>query len=227
MAFPKDILILRYGSVHWLHGSQKTRIPGSNPLALRTGYGRYPNRRGAGIHQHPAAGAGRGPRGVNVINQQDVASRQAGGAGHKKSASQILPALVSGQARLTHRNAHAFQQARFQMQRPLGMAAAHLQNGCTGQQFGMIETSLTLFAGVHGHRDNQHLLRRGLGHSKGLKTVRQERTQPAGYWLHAVVLEQVNQRAKPAMVPAIGYRFDESRSGQTAGLAERTRVVAG
>jgi hypothetical protein len=152
---------------------------------------------------------------------------QTGGAGRKKSATQILPALVGGQARLTHRNSHAFQQARFQVQHPLRMAAAHFHDGCTGQQLGMVEATLALLAVVHGNRNNQHLLRCGVGRGKGFEAVCQERTQPARYRLHAVILEQVNQRAKLAMVAAIGYRFDESRSSQTAGLAQGISLVTG
>jgi hypothetical protein len=125
-------------SVHSLRGSQKTWIPESNSLALRPGHRRHPNRSGSGIAQNPAAGTGRGPRGVNIVDQQNVPSSQLGRLGRKKSASQILPALVGGQACLTHRNSHAFQQTRFQLQHPLRVATARLDNRGTGKQLGMV-----------------------------------------------------------------------------------------
>jgi hypothetical protein len=150
-----------------------------------------------------------------------VPPSQMGGPGRKKSATQILPALVGGQACLTHRNSHALQQTRFEMQPPLGMAAPHLDNRGTGKQLGMVKATLPLLAGVHRHRDHQHWLRR----NKGFEAIGQERAQTAGYRLHTVVLEQVNHLAKLALVAAIGYRFHESRRGQAAGLTKGRRIV--
>jgi hypothetical protein len=219
MAFPKDILILRIFPPDLSSGSlisqearsQKIRIPGSDSLPLRTGNGRHPHRRGAGIPQHPAAGAGGGACGVHVIDQQNVLSSQSAGPGRKKSATQILPALVCSQARLTHRDSHPLEQTGFQMQRVLGMTAPHLRNSCPGQQLGMVEAPLALLDGVHGHRDYQHPPRPCRGASKSFQAIRQERTQPPGNWLHAVIFEQMNQRAKLTMVAAVGHRLDKSR----------------
>jgi hypothetical protein len=194
-------------SIH-LPALQETSFPESNAFALRASNGRHPDRSSAGIPQHPAAGASRSPGGVNVIDQQHVTSRQALGMGRKKSATQILPALVSGQACLTHRHSHAFQQARFQVQPPLGVAAAHLRHGRAGQQLGMIKPPQALLGCVHGHRDHQHLSRRS---SKGFQAVRQENTQTSGNGLHTLILEQMNQRSQLTVVSAIGNGFNERR----------------
>ena len=129
--------------------------------------------------------------------------------GRKKSATQILPALVSSQACLTHRDTHAFQ-ACFQVKSPLGMAAAHLRHGRAGQELGRVEAALTLLDGVHGHRDNQHLGRRS---NKGFQAICQDHTQAASNGLHTLVLEQMDQRAEFTVVAAVGNSFDESGGG--------------
>jgi hypothetical protein len=112
--------------------------------------------------------------------------------GRKKSATQVLPALMGGQARLTHRDTHAFEQTRFQVQPPLRVAAAHLRHGCARQQFGVVEAPLPLLGSVHRHRDHQHLWSRS---NKGFQAIRQEQTQAAGDGLHALVLEEMDQGA--------------------------------
>ncbi len=111
----------------------------------------------------------------------------------KKSATQILPALVASQARLTHRNAHTFQQTGFQVQSKLRMPPAHLRHGRAGQQFSMIKAALTLLNWVQGHRNNQHLPGRVCGRDNGFEAIRQQPTQPPGDRLHTLVLEQMHQ----------------------------------
>jgi hypothetical protein len=83
----------------------------------------------------------------------------------------------------------------FHMQLPFRMAAAHLQDSGASQQIGMVITAAALLARVHRHRHNQHRLRCcvGAGGSKGLQAIGKERTQPSGYRLHALVLEQMNE----------------------------------
>jgi hypothetical protein len=99
---------------------------------------------------------------------------------------------MGGQACLTHRDTHTFEQTRFQVQPPLGVASAHLRHGRASQQFGMVETPQALFGGVHGNRYDQHLGRRT---GKNFQAVRQEHTQPAGNGLHSLVLKQMDQGA--------------------------------
>jgi hypothetical protein len=106
--------------------------------------------------------------------------------GRKKSAPQILPALVSSQACLAHRDMHTSEQIRFQLHPPLGMAPAHLRNCRSCQQLGVIEAALPLFGSVHRHRDHQHLR---CNSNKSFQAIRQEHTQSAGHGLHSVVLE--------------------------------------
>ena len=93
------------------------------------------------------------------------------------------------------------------------MPAAHLRHGRPGQQFSMIEAALALFDRMHRHRDNQHLPGRVCGRCKSFEAGRQELTQSPGDRLHTLVLKQVNQRAKLAMVAAISHRFHKSGSG--------------
>ena len=96
MAFPKDILIPPLQSVH-LPAFQETCFPKKRPLPVAREQRLPPGPiERAGILQHSAAGAGRSPGGVNVIQQQNIASRQPLGMRHKKSAAQILPALMGG-----------------------------------------------------------------------------------------------------------------------------------
>ena len=106
--------------------------------------------------------------------------------GRKKSATQILPALVGGQACLTHRDTHTFEQTCFQVQPPLGMAAPHFSNRRAGQQFRMVKAPLPLLGRVHGHRDHQHLRSTA---NKGFQAICEEHTQALGDGLHSVVLE--------------------------------------
>jgi hypothetical protein len=152
---------------------------------------------------------------------------QAGGARHKKSTTQILPALVCGQARLTRRNSGALQHMGFHMQLPFRMAVAHLQDGGAGQQIGVIIAAVALLARVHGYRYNQHLLRCCFrpGRSKDFQAIGQESTQPIGYRLHTLVLEQMNERAKLTLVATIGNGLNKGRSRQAAGLAKRTGFI--
>jgi hypothetical protein len=171
---------------------QEPSFPKGDTFALRTGNGRHPDRSSAGILQHPAARSGRSPSGVNVINQQNVASYQELGMGRKKSATQILPALMGGQASLTHRDTHTFEQTRFQVQPPLGVAPAHLRHGRTGQELGMVKPPQALLGGVHRHRNHHHLRNSS---NKGFQAICQEHTQAAGNGLHSAVLEQMDQGA--------------------------------
>jgi hypothetical protein len=189
---------------------QETSFPKSDAFALRASNGRHPDRSSAGIPQHSAAGAGRGPGGVNVIDQQHVASHQELGMGRKKSATQILPALMGGQACLTHRDTHTFEQPRFQVKPPLGVASAHLRHRRASQQFGMVEAAQALFGSVHGNRDDQHLGRRS---NERFQAIRQEHPQAPGNRLHPLVFEQMNQRSQLTVVSAIGNSFNESRRG--------------
>ncbi len=112
--------------------------------------------------------------------------------GRKKSATQILPALMCGQACLTHRDAHTFEQTSFQVQPPLGVAAAHFRHGRAGQQLSVVEAPLPLLGRMHRHRDHQHLRSH---FNKGFQGISQENTQSAGDGLHSLVLEQMDQRA--------------------------------
>jgi hypothetical protein len=196
-------------SIH-LPALQETSFPESDAFPLRASNGRHPDRSSAGIPQHSAAGAGCGPAGVNVIDQQHVVSHQALGMGRKKSATQILPALVGGQACLTHRDTHTFEQTRFQVQPPLGMASAHLRYGRAGQQFGMVEAPQALFGSVHGNRYDQH---RGRRSNERFHAIRQEHPQVLGNRLHPLVFEQMNQRSQLTVVSAIGDSFNERWRG--------------
>jgi len=123
-----------------------------------------------------------------------VPASEAGGAGRKKSATKILAALVCSQARLTHGHSHSLEQVGLEVQLPVGMSAAHLVDGCAGQKLGMVKATPALLCCVHGHSDNEHLPRSCLGPGKHFQAVSQEHAQPAGDWLHPLVLEQVNQR---------------------------------
>jgi hypothetical protein len=189
---------------------QETSFPESDAFALRTRNGRHPDRSSAGIPQHSAAGASCRPGGVNVIDQQHVTSHEALGMGRKKSATQILPALMRGEACLTHRDTNTFEQTRFQVQPPLGVASAHLRHGRAGQQFGMVEASQALFGSVHGNRYDQHLGRRS---NERLQAIRQEHSQAPGNRLHPLVFEQMNQRSQLTVVSAISNSLNERRRG--------------
>jgi hypothetical protein len=196
-------------SIH-LPALQESSFPKSDAFPLRASNGRHPDRSSAGIPQHSAAGAGGSPGCVNVIDQQHVASHQPLGLGRKKSATQILPALVGGQACLTRRDTHTFEQTRFQVQPPLGVASAHLPQGCVGQQFGMVEAPQALFGSVHGNRYDQHLGRRS---NESFQATCQEHPQAPGNRLHPLVFEQMNQRSQLTVVSAVGNSFHERRRG--------------
>ena len=212
MAFPKDILILRYPLNSLPCSAEMLRRKPVSHKATPSRCARATvatsNRSSAGIPQHPAAGAGRGPGGVNVIDQQYVAAGQPGGMRRKKSASQILPALVGGQACLTHRHSYAFQQTGFQAQTHWGwrrrisaMAARAINSAWLNPRWRML-------AGMHGNRNHQHLVPR-----QKLPDYLPA-AHPAGRnGLHALVLKQMNQRAKLAVVAAISDSFDKSRRG--------------
>ncbi len=137
--------------------------------------------------------------------------RTAPGRGEKKAPRRFCRRWWGRQARLTHRNAYPFQQTRIEVQFPLGMAAARLGDGRASQQLGMVEAAPALLAQVHRHRDHQHLPGHPSGGGKRLQALRQQNTQSPGHWLHTVVLEQMDERAKLAMVVAISHRLDEGR----------------
>ena len=98
------------------------------------------------------------------------AARPTPRARRRKSAAQIPPALVRGQAGLTRGRPSAFEQPGGEAEIEPGMPSAHLRNHRLRQKRRVVETPLPQLGGVQGHRDDQH--RRGRRSSRKVRCLK-------------------------------------------------------
>ena len=101
------------------------------------------------------------------------------------------------------------------------MEAPQLAYGGRGESLRMIEAASALLGSMHGDGDEDGFVQRG---REGLHALGEQDPESRGDGLHAFVLQQIDELAQLAVVPAIGNRLYEGWRRQAAGLAKRRRV---
>src|SRR5713101_882736 len=191
-----------------------------------TSYRRHPPPRRSRAAKNPRALGGRGPRGIDIINQQDVAVQYPRWIAHRKSASHVLAPLMASQANLASGFAAAHQDSRAQI-KPFRTRQLLKRSSCN--HLCLIESALCLLARMQGNGDDRDRPTEDGPYRHRLLQVgnrlRQHAPQNCRRGTNLLELEQMDQVAQFTVIAAVGNRALERRIFTLAEQAPRFRTI--
>ena len=164
--------------------------------------------------------AGRGPGGVNVVEQQNGVPPDQLRLGNKKSSAKISPPLVWRKSGLALGSALPSEGPQGQMHIHLRMFFAHSSRGMFRQQVRLIEAPLTLLRCVERHGNNGQVVGQMCEVVNGF---RQKRAERGSNRRDMLILQQMNQRSQRTFVHAVCDGLFEGRTRSLAHVAQRKR----
>jgi hypothetical protein len=171
--------------------------------------------------QHSRAFGNGRASGVNVIDQEHLASLHQFRLCYRKGSTQVLATLVAGEPDL--RCSFAFTN-KGSLAQAKAIRVRTASNGGSRGQFGLIKPALPTLAAVKWNGNQNHLAGRQFG-PELRDGLAQQATENIGSGTHSTEFQQVNQFAQAGLVAAVRYGSRKQRFDPAAQSALR-RICA-
>ena len=191
-------------------------IPERDGFGLCTGERGHNDPPGACLAQHRGAGPGGGAGGVDIVDEQDVAAGHRRSLGHGKGGAQVVATLARVEAELAFCLADTGENAVRGPQAQGGVRAAQLLERPRGEQFGLVEATLTGLAARQGNGGDEGFDGRIETWCQLRDALGEKAAERIGGRAQAVKLQQADQLAQGTGVHAKGNGPGEGRGNAAA-----------